>query len=152
MAPLAWSSIAGPDQCPPLVHSAVALVLLTRPVPAAGVLDGFQRPADLEHRGVDLAAAEEPLGLAQEVRDAPAWLVVVGKRDHHLRAERTAEPRELLPPPALGDGDVLGDLGSAGKARGRLRQEPTHLKLQAQALATALPAGPHPLPALPRDP
>src|SRR5258708_16861888 len=97
MAPLAWSSIAGPDQCPPLVHSAVALVLLTRPVPAAGVLDGFQRPADLEHRADDLAAAEAPLGLAQEARDAPASLVLVGEQHHHRPHEPTAEPRDAQP-------------------------------------------------------
>lgn len=123
MAPLAWSSMAARISAHRSSTVRSGLSFLARPVPAAGVLDGFQRLSDLEHRGVDLAAAEQPLGLAQEIRDAPARLIIIGERDQHLRAECAAESGELLAPPALGDADVLGDLGRARKARGCLRQE-----------------------------
>jgi hypothetical protein len=79
-----------PDQSPPLVCGEFSLVLPARPVPAAGVLYRLQRLAYLEHRGIDLVAAEQALSLTQEIRDCPARLIVVRERDQRLRSQRAA--------------------------------------------------------------
>jgi len=124
MAPLAWSSSAARIRARRSSAVRSPLSFLPGQLQLPGVLDGLQRRAHREHRGVDLVAAKQALGFAQDVRDAPARLVIIRERDQHLRAERAAEPCDLLAPPAPGDADVPGDLRPPGKPEAACGRKP----------------------------